>query len=72
MLTQTGKRVKVDMLFSKKAYKQLKELSNNIGMSESEVFRRALGFYKLYLNETKEGNRIIIRSGSKDKEIVGA
>lgn len=54
------KTYKLSVVFSNKAFEELQELCKEESRSEVEVIRRALAKERWFLNNLKEGNKIVL------------
>lgn len=57
-------RVKISANFSPEIFEALQAMANELGISMTEVLRRAIGTEKYFLEETRKGARILL----KDKD----
>lgn len=65
-----GKTRRVTMDMSPEAYQTLSDLSESLGTSKVEVFRKALGLVKFINEMMREGWTVSLRKDGKVKEII--
>ena len=68
-----SKRHIVELNFSDEGYKELKELEKEMGVSQLELFKRAIRWIQWTTEELNKGGRFYVKdSGGKIREVVAS